>query len=434
MTQAKPIRLETKNPREAAFLALLKASREELFLSDILEAWNFKEKPKNLDYSLAREIAFGTERMKEALDYLALSISQKKKLNVKLKEKFLLRSAIYQFCFMDKMPPYAIVNETIEIAKKYCHEAFVRYLNGVLRRLSVEMPKLPSGKGERDLSIRFSYPLFFVGELLSQIGVEKAEEVLKAQNKSGKTMMRVRQGQSVPFFVQEGVEPAASSEMFVITDPLKIPIFSQSAEVYLQNITPVKLISDLAKRAKTPKNILDLCASPGGKLLAAHDAFPKAHLFANDVSEKKLRRLKENCEKYELKAEITCQKGEEYVSEKLFDLIILDVPCSNSGVLNKRPEARWRITEAKLLELQRLQMELLKRALELVSEEGEIWYLTCSILQRENGGFMKKALETLNLELLFDELILPDETGCDGGYAAILKPKPNFDVLGLNPS
>ncbi len=422
MSIDKPIQIKTKNPREAAFLALWKASRENVFLSDILDFWKAEENPGSLDFSLAREIAFGTARMKAALDFIAGQISDKKKLNIKAKERVLIRSAIYQLRFMDKLPAYAVVNETIEIGKKYCHETFVRFLNGALRSLAREMPELPNGSSPKELGIRFSYPEFFVEELISQLGSEKTLSILKAQNLAGKTMARVRSENGISIAGQMGTEPlvSCSAKVLLITDPGLIGELAKSKEVYLQNATPAELSFHLAKRSKVPKRILDLCASPGGKLLAAHDAFPEAALFANDVSENKLKTLKENCAKYGIKAHLTCQRGEEYRTDEPFDLVILDVPCSNSGVLNKRPEARWRISEEGLSELHDLQMALLKNALELVSPGGEIWYLTCSILDRENGGFIKQAAKELPFKVIWDKAFFPDEQGIDGGYGALL--------------
>jgi 16S rRNA (cytosine967-C5)-methyltransferase len=193
--------------------------------------------------------------------------------------------------------------------------------------------------------------------------------------------------------------------------------------LYIQNITPALLCMRLSeKMTEVPCRILDLCASPGGKLLMAHDLFPQAELYANDVSEDKMRKVRENLKKYDVTAHLTIGIGEKYPTSQRFDLIILDVPCSNTGVLNKRPEARFRLNREYLDPLKAAQLRLLKHARELISEKGFIWYMTCSILPEENEQIVDCACELYGLKMISCCLQLPNREGYDGGYAALLQP------------
>lgn len=415
--------IETKNPREAAYLALLTAIREESFVSKKLEAWKKKCQPADNDFHLAKEIVYGTTRMALALDYIAEQLTEKQKLNLKLREKVLLRTAVYQQYYMDRIPPYAVVNETIDIAKKYCHETSVKFLNAILRRLTEEAPKLPEGNTVPELGIRYSYPTFFVQELIQNFGSEKAVTIMEAGNRPSQTMFRVRPNAHEEMIKQEGIELLAGthSPIGVVRDPQLIPQIAKSPDYYIQNITPNILIQTLSQNVKIPKRILDLCASPGGKLLAVHDQFPDAELYANDVTAEKLTPLSENCAKYGLSVNLTCSRGEDYQAEEPFDLIILDVPCSNSGVLNKRPEARWRISQKVLEQLEQLQLQLLRHAVSLLSDDGEIWYMTCSVLKRENTRLVDKACDLLPLQVRTKEIILPNLDGWDGGFGCALR-------------
>jgi len=171
--------IEARNPREAAYLAVLTSIREEAYVSDLLEQWRDRKSPIPVDFNLAREIAYGSTRMALALDYIAGMLANKQKLKLKLREKILMRTAIYQCYFMNRIPLYAITNETIDIAKKYCHETFVRFLNAALRRLSEEKPELPEGETVPDMSIRYSYPAYFVQEIVQNYGLEKAVAVME---------------------------------------------------------------------------------------------------------------------------------------------------------------------------------------------------------------------------------------------------------------
>jgi len=170
-----------------------------------------------------------------------------------------------------------------------------------------------------------------------------------------------------------------------------------------------------------PNSILDLCASPGGKTLLVHDLFPGAKLFANDISEQKMKKLSQNCQKYHLDASLSCCKGEDFVSEQLFDLIMVDAPCSNTGVLSKRPEARWRFSPETFKDLEETQLKLLGHAVTLLSPQGEIWYLTCSILDFENEKLIQQVCQKYDLQVRTQLTIYPSEAGLDGGFACALQ-------------
>ncbi len=397
-------RLVSLNAREAAYEALLASLRHEDFIVSSLKRWQNKDHPSPRDFAFAYEIASGAARMALSLDYIATQLSDNKKLSLKVKEKALLRAALYQYYFMTKVPLYAIVNETVELAKKYCHRSFVGYLNALLRRLENTTLQLPEDLSVPSLSIRYSYPSYFIAKLISDYGQETAINVLKAGNTSPITTARMR----------------SEAKTIWIDDPSQIQQIAESTDYYIQNATPIDLINELASRTKSPASILDLCSSPGGKLLAAHDIFPEAQLFANDVSEEKIKRLSENLTKYGVKATLTCGDGSLYPNDRSFDVVILDVPCSNSGVLNKRHEARWRLTEDALKELKVTQQKLLQNSVKLIGSEGIIWYLTCSILKDENERLLQELCSGFGLEIVYTKTILPNENGWDGGFAALL--------------
>jgi 16S rRNA (cytosine967-C5)-methyltransferase len=403
------------NSREAAFLAVLSSLKGERFILSSLEEWRLQHTPSQQDYNLAYQIAYGTTQMSLALDYLAQQLSAKKKLHLKVKERVLLHTALYQMIFLERIPKYAVVDETMKIAKKYFHKFFLNFLNAILRKTADAKLTLPKGTDSQSLSIRFSYPQEFIVDLIQSYGLEKTIEILEEGNKPASVTARKRKEIADEFKV-------------VVKDPLEIvqiPVdavreVSQSENYYIQNTTPAFLIGTLAKDIKTPSSVLDLCASPGGKIIAIHDVFKKTELFANDVSEEKLQKLRENFKKYDLKVNLSCGLGQDFQSEQKFDLIILDVPCSNSGVLNKRPEARWRLNSEQKEQLEKIQTALIHRASQLLSPSGEIWYMTCSILPSENEMLISKVSKDLGLEVLQQELVLP-KGDWDGGFAVRLK-------------
>lgn len=412
------------NSREIAFLALCASLKNERYISEVLEEWKKECNPSLQDYYLAQQIAFGSAQMALALDYLLVQASEKGKINLKLKEKALLRTAIYQIYYLDKIPLYAIVDESMKIAKKHFHKFFANYMNAVLRKFEKLKPKLPQGTDLTSLSIRYSYPTCFVKCLMSEYGTEKAMHILEMGNKPANVMARIRGKHEIP-----------QDWKLIIDKPIIVATFPRNVtaqvavltDYYIQNVTPAYLMAFLyQQRNIDPKKILDLCASPGGKSIAAHDFFPKAKLYANDVSLEKTKRIEENFAKYHISAIITCEEGQNFSSDEFFDLIILDVPCSNTGVLNKRPEARWRLDKDNDHSLESIQWALLKNAVKLLKEDGEIWYMTCSILANENETMIKKASETLGLAIKCTKKILPNEEGWDGGFASCLQKIKKF--------
>lgn len=410
---------KTVNPREAAYLALLAATRAERFISDTLSIWQ-QTKPSSRDIHLAQQLAYGASQRALTLDFIAQQLSAKKKLSLKLKERLLVHVALYQYYFLERLPLYAITNEMVKLAQKYCHSTFVGYLNALLRNLPETIPPIPNSDSIHDLSVRYSYPPLFIKLLIDDYGLSQAKTVLELGNTAAPTMVRLRPGASFP-------EQDLNS---VCTDPFpmgalnasdSLSLFANSPLAYIQNVTPATLLGNLARSISKPERILDLCASPGGKLLAIHDLFPEAKLFANDVSEEKLKRLEENCNKYGLTVCLSCGPGEAFTSNAPFDSVILDVPCSNTGVLNKRPEARWRLSEESLKELEATQINLIKHAKTLLRPGGEIWYMTCSVLKRENEGLIERACKEVGLRKRFEQTILPNPEGWDGGYACALQ-------------
>lgn len=345
-------------------------------------------------------------RMKLTLDHFILQLNAFQKVSLKLKPLLLLRSAIYQITMMDKVPLYAVVNETVELAKKYCSFPIAGFINAILRKKEAVPLKYSEGASAKALSLRFSYPQELIQHLLKQFTLSETKQILKSGNLPPHLMARKR--------FTKGLEmvPLSSSNL---------ANYTSSHDCYIQNRTPALLFHHLAHKSHfEPDIILDLCSSPGGKLLLAHDYFPKASLFANDVSEAKIERIKENLTKYQFSAHLSTIPAEEYPLERKFDLIIADIPCSNTGVLNKRPEARWRFSKEALAELKTLAHGILSRAKDLLTANGKIWLMTCSILKEENQDLVASTCSSLHLYCTHQELILPDDQGNDGGFAAEL--------------
>lgn len=407
------------NPREAAYLALLDSYQGKQFIAESIGHWREASQPSARDLHFVQQLAFGTVQMALALDHLGEQVAHKKKLSLKRKERLLLRLAIYQYYFLERVPLYAIADEMMQLAKKYCHPSFANFLNAILRKLPETDLSLPEADSYDALSVRYSYPQFFVEQLWKAYGLEKAKEILRLGNQPALLMARVRNPEATVKSEPLKLFCEDPFPFIHLQDSSQLSVVTQSKDFYIQNITPAYLIRDLFSGI-TPARILDLCASPGGKLITIHDLFSEAKLFGNDISEEKVKILEENCLKYEVEATLSCSKGEEFSSQERFDLIILDVPCSNSGVLNKRAEARWRLEKENLCQLEEMQWRLLCHANSLLAPQGELWYMTCSILPQENERMIERACKMLGKQVKKQVLVLPNEEGWDGGFGCAL--------------
>ena len=410
-------------PREAAYQAVLASLSDDAYVADTLSSWRSTTNPSAKDARLASYIANGTVRMAAALDYLALQATSRKKLSLKRKEKALLRCAVYQLQMMSGIASYAAVNESVELAKKYCHPSFAKFLNALLRKLVDTSPALPNGNDTPSLSLRYSYPISFIKMVRSQYGIDETRTILQAGNEPPTTFARIR-----PIGHDTELEPLFDpaerpfATVAKLNESAQLAAVAESAHYYIQNPTPAVLIGSLVQGVTTPpKRILDLCASPGGKTIALHDAFPEATIHANDGSKQRIGRLKENLEKYGLDIPVTCSPGEQFGTEEPFDLIVIDAPCSNSGTFGRRAEARWRYTPEQTEHLRKTQLTLLKHAASLLAPGGQIWYLTCSICPQENDQVVRDAADYKLTPVAKPLLITPSIDGDDGGFACALR-------------
>jgi 16S rRNA (cytosine967-C5)-methyltransferase len=174
---------------------------------------------------------------------------------------------------------------------------------------------------------------------------------------------------------------------------------------------------------KPGEHILDMCAAPGGKTThLAELSHDQAHITACDVATGRLQRVLDNAARLQLTS-ITPQligKDGNSLPDGPFDAVLVDVPCSNTGVLNRRPEARWRSDESALRELVILQTRLLLEACDRVRPGGRVVYSTCSLESEENRGVVDTVLSALkDFHLERDILHLPGQPA-DGAYQALL--------------
>ena len=308
-----------------------------------------------------------------------------------------------QVLYMDSVPDFAAVNETVEAAKECDKPSVAKVVNGVLRNLVRRRGEIEGLLASAPVAERESYPDDLYARWERRFGAADAERLAKWHNEPAETFLaypdrfeKLPRGRRVA-----DIEGYAEGR-FIVQDP--------------GTRLAVELIDPSAGEAA-----LDLCAAPGGKTVQM--AWRGACVTACEVNPRRRRRLEENLRRTGLldKVSVCASPDGPECAGRTFAKVLADVPCSNTGVLRRRPDARWNWSERKLAALVALQAEILERAAAFVAPGGTLVYSTCSNEPDENqsqvAAFLARHGE---FSLRGEKESIPFESGCDGAYAAAL--------------
>ncbi len=318
--------------------------------------------------------------------------------------EYLLYVGAAQILYLDETPDFAAVNETVEAAKLSSNPSISRVVNAVLRRLLREKGEVLKAIAAEPLEVRESFPTALVKDWIARFGRENAEKLALYHNSPAETYLAYPDHfEKLPRGVAVRDVPGYAEGAFIVQDPA--------------THHAVELMA-----VQKDERILDLCAAPGGKTIQL--AWLGAAVTACEINPKRRRRLEQNLKRVGM-AEKVAVIGE-IPAKGDYSAVLIDAPCSNTGVLRRRPDARWNWSAEKLQELVGIQAELLERAAQLVQPAGHLVYSTCSNDQRENQEQVAAFLQKHPDWVLEKEVeSLPFETGTDGAFAARLRA-PNL--------
>ena len=316
-----------------------------------------------------------------------------------------------QILYMPDVPDFAAVNETVMAAKCCPNKSIAKVVNGVLRNLIRRREEFEAYLKSASLAERESFPNGIVNRWTERYGEEFAEKLCKWHNQPSETWLAYRPGASEPFVKLERGRKVSDVEgyaegAFVVQDP------ATAGAIELLDVQP-------------GMKVLDFCAAPGGKSIqcAWRLGDPKngARLVSQEINPARRRRLMENLKRVGLDwVEAVAKAGE----GELFDRVLADVPCSNTGVLRRRPDARWNWTKEHLAELVKLQSEIFLKAAAHVAPGGIIVYSTCSNEPEENEAQIEAFLSSNpDFEEVGRMVSVPFESGRDGAFACALRRK-----------
>ncbi|MFT3991101.1 MAG: transcription antitermination factor NusB [Luteolibacter sp.] len=407
--------------RQAAVSALHAWAKGHDYADTLIERHAQRRKLSSADRGLLQAILFGVLRHRRVLD---LWISKLRQGKIDAETRDILRVGLCQLLILG-LPDHAAVNETVEAGK-----ANVRPLiNAVLRRATLSRKRLLDTLNEDDLSpaIVHSHPDWLYNRWRAAFGKKSTIELMEWNNSPAETFFRTNplapeQPAEIPGKPLEG-----ASGFYQLEGSLPTSLLA-SGSVYIQDPATRHSVELLAP--KPGERILDACAAPGGKAFLIAAALGSANdLVCTDSNEKRLPRLQENLARLHAgNAQISLHDWTQPAPEKwhaAFDGILLDVPCSNSGVIRRRVDVRWRLQAPDIERITHTQRKILENAVPCLKPGGRIVYSTCSIEKDENLALVEAFLaDHPEFKLADHREILPFKDGTDGAFAALLIKNP----------
>lgn len=382
--------------RSLAFEILRKVHRGR-FAQDLLE--ETPDLPVR-DRALLTQLVYGTIRYQGALDKIIPP-------NTPLVNRIILRLAGYQLFFLTRIPKYAIVNESVELARQYGGSK--SFINAILRKWCNSAPVIND---------RYNHPNWLVKRWIRLFGKEETERLCEFNNQIAPLVVRINTLKAIPSEAFKQFEKTGHPLGFVLKDRRQID-FSKGF-FQAQDISSM-YIADLLD-VKPGMQVLDLCASPGGKTCHIAQLMDnKGEIIAVDTSREKIELIEENCDRLGITIVKTIAGDGRKLDLGRFDRILVDAPCSNTGVLRRRIEARWRLRPSDFQRLARLQLELLENAARQLKPGGKLVYSTCSIDKSENEEVVEKFLSRNKDFRLVDALKkFPPADNMDGVFGALI--------------
>lgn len=443
------------NIREIILGILMEVTEEERYshvvLREVLEKYQYLEKR---DRAFISRVTEGTLEHMIQLDYILECFSTVKVRNMKPLIRNLLRMSVYQMKYMDSVPDSAVCNEAVKLAQKKGFYTLKGFVNGVLRAVARGLAQVRYPDPERQplkyLSVRYSMPEWILLKWLGQFDFETVEKICGSMEVERPTCIRCNLSRTT----KETIVKMLEAEKITVHE---VPYLDYALEIsdynYLQAIQAFKegyfqvqdVSSMLVAEAAAPKwgdYCIDVCAAPGGKSLHLSDKLGgSGYVEARDLTEYKVELMQDNIDRSKRINMAAVQKDAtifDSQSVEKADILLADVPCSGLGVIGRKPDIRFRMTEAKQQELVRIQRKILDTVWSYTKVGGTLIYSTCTIAAEENWQNVKWFLENYPFELesldpyLCEELhsattkegylqLLPGVHGTDGFFIARLK-------------
>lgn len=403
------------NARETCIHALTQWEESTLFADAIARANREVAVLSVADRAFFLQIFYGVLRNLSALDFL---ISELRSEPIDPQTRQILRLGLFQIFWM-RVPPHAAVNESVNLAGR------ARSLvNALLRRTLREKSQLQQALDRAPLDIRYSEPRFLIARWRAQFGAENCEALCRWNNEPAQIHLRanlLKTSVSELLAKIPDAKPHPAHKLAISVPQLPADAIARG-ECYVQD--PSTLIACDLLAPQPGERILDACAAPGGKTAYLAQLMEnRGELVAADVSPERLDRTRENLARLGV---ANCQlvvsdwiNAPAKFAPQSFDRILIDAPCSNTGVIRRRLDVRWRLQPEDFERMPEKQFHIVRKIAPLLKQGGTLVFSTCSIEPEENRQLAERiARELPELELLEIRDALPFRDQIDGAFAA----------------
>ena len=400
---------QKQNIRLLAVKALSDINRNGAYANITLQDYISKHNLADLDRRFFTELVYGVVRRRNYLDAIIVHFAKRplKKLSSMVVE--VLRLGIYQIIYMDKVPESAAVNESVKLAKKLTR-GLSGFVNAILRSIireqdSIGVEDLASNDIEV-ISFIYNIPLWLIDLWMGEFGRDKTEDLCAWFNQQPKLTARINTilidiPQCLTLLKEQGWDVSQDSNYKdIIYINSHLGSLEKSDAVIKGYITFMDKASMLVARLVNPQpgeRVLDCCAAPGGKSMYMAALMDNTgSLMSCDIHEHKIALMESNAQRLGISiVQTKVQDATELPSawKSYFDRVLVDVPCSGLGILQKKLDMRWRKDESTLSELPPLQLAILERAAMTVKEKGYLVYSTCTLNYKENEDVVEAFLQ-----------------------------------------
>jgi 16S rRNA (cytosine967-C5)-methyltransferase len=430
------------NVRATAIKILNRFERSDSYIEKLLDKAIKEGNFNDLDRALLTELVFGVIRWKAKLDYVLVGFyfgDYLKCLNV---VKNAMRVALYQIMFLDRIPLYAAVNESVEYVKRIQGEKTANIVNAVLRNIARNIDNIRYPEKEEDivyhLSVMYSYPRWIVKRWIEIFGEVDAEKMLFTSNRKPYVTVRINTFKTTTQKVTEELKkvnvPFFVSPYYLDSVVIRNPKFNiLTTDLFMEGLVTIQdtsaTLAALLANPQPGQLIYDLCAAPGGKsFVFAEKMQNTGKVIAIDKYPSKLRFIEEGAKRLGL-TNIEAPSGDALTIEfdTPADIVFLDVPCSGLGTISKNPDIKWKREREDIYKLAEIQKKILANATKNVKVGGAIVYSTCTTEPEENEQNIEWFLKNFpNFELDNAENYLPEKV-CEKGFLKTLPFKHYID-------
>ena len=425
--------------RKTAYLTLIDVESRKAYSNLALNHQIIINKPSS--QAFVREIVYGVLEHKLTIDYYLDQLVRNGIENLKAAELTILRMGVYQLRYMNSVPEYAAVNESVVLAKKYCRGK-AGFINGVLREyLNRKMQLRLPDRGEdevRYLSVKYSYSPWIIELWLEHYDMEFVERLLEAGNETAPLTVRlnwlkVMKKDLIDSLQKKGFEV---SEGNLCQNALNVKGTGLlDSEMYkLGMFTPQDESSMLVAEKLDPQQgetIMDVCAAPGGKTTAIAERMNNTgRIIASDIYRRKLDLIDKDARRLGILNIETRSWDATRVDSSMVqkaDRVLVDAPCSGLGVIRRKPEIKYKEYNDDMELLPKKQLAILSASSAYVKPGGVLLYSTCTINPRENeqvvDTFLRKNLSFRQVER---KLLLPDVDKTDVFFICLMKKDENL--------